>query len=261
MPVDPRLLTASFRAQKLLETYGVSHPSEIVLEDIAWALGIEVTSAPLAGAEAHLVRVGDTGTITLSAAIVDLGRRRFALAHELGHWELHRSISQVFFCSEADMRQYQHSGPEIEANTFASELLIPKAMIDPATLKAEPDFEIIRNWSQSFGVSLTSAAVRYAGITRHPVMAVFSDGKQVRWWRRNDERLSGLWCEAEQTIGIGSVAADLKENSRQAGVLTQVDWTAWFPHMPDTGEDLFECSVHLHPYDTILSLLWIPSRY
>ena len=261
MPADPRLLTAAFRAQKLLESYGITRPSEIVLEDMAWAMGIQVTRAPLAGAEAHLVRVGNTGTITLSEAITETGRRRFALAHELGHWELHRDVSQVFFCSEADMRQYQHSGPEIEANTFASELLLPKTMIDAAVLKAEPDFDIIRGWSQTFNVSFTSAAVRYAGITRQPVMVVFSDGNQVRWWRRNDERLAGLWFEAEQPLGAGSIAADLKNNPRQSGVMSPIDWSAWFPHLEDKGEEVFECAVQLHPYQTVLSLLWLPSRY
>ena len=261
MPADPRLLTASFRAQKLLETYGITGPAEIVLEDIAWALGIEIVTAPLAGAEAHLVRVGNTGTITLSDAITEVGRRRFAIAHELGHWELHKDVSQSFFCSEADMRQYQQSGPEIEANTFASELLLPKTMINSATLKAEPDLDIIRDWSQTFNVSFTSAAVRYAGISRQPVMVVFSDGNQVRWWRRNEDRMAGLWFESEQRLGSCSIAADLNKNPRQAGVMRHVDWSAWFPHLEDKGEELFECAVQLHPYQTTLSLLWLPSRY
>ena len=261
MPADPRLLTASFRAQKLLETYGIKSPAEIILEDIAWALGIEVVTSSLSGAEAHLVRVGNAGTITLSNTIKEEGQRRFAIAHELGHWELHKDISQVFFCSEADMRQYQNSGPEIEANTFASELLLPKTMINPSTLKAEPDLDIIRTWSQTFNVSLTSAAVRYAGISRQPVMVVFSDGTQVHWWRRNEDRLAGLWFESEQRLGSCSIAADLNKNPTQAGVMSPVDWSAWFPHIEDKGEELFECALQLHPYNTIMSLLWLPSRY
>lgn len=259
MVTDFRLLTAASKAQKLLETYDIRRPSEIELDDVAWALGIQITSAPLGGAVAHLVRIGDTGTITISDSIKDTGRRRFAVAHELGHWELHKAISQKFFCSSADMRQYQASGPEIEANIFASELLLPRSMLDPSLLKVEPRMDILFSWAREFNVSLASAAVRYAGASRQPVMAVFSDGIRVQWWRRNS-RLDTLWVENDQRLGEDCVAADLGVNPKQAGLMVQVEWAAWFPHIPDRGEEVFECSVRVNSFQTV-SLLWVPSRY
>ena len=66
---EPRRLVAEARAQKLLDRFGLNRPSEIVLEDIAYALGIEITYRSLTGADAHLVRVGNKGGITISERI------------------------------------------------------------------------------------------------------------------------------------------------------------------------------------------------
>ena len=102
---DASLMVAAARAGKLLQMYGVNRPQDIRLDDLAWAQGIEIVASPLTGAEAHLVRVGDSGTITIRQDIPEEGRKRFAIAHEIGHWELHSAASQLFFCSADDMRQ------------------------------------------------------------------------------------------------------------------------------------------------------------
>src|SRR5690606_13578869 len=51
-------------------------------------------------------------------------RRRFTIAHELGHYMLHRELSHHFLCSPRD-----RSRMEREANYFAAELLMPSSEI------------------------------------------------------------------------------------------------------------------------------------
>lgn len=257
---DPRLLTAASKATRLLQSYGLGHPREIELEDIAWARNVRVRVGTLKGAEAHLVRVGETGTITTNSAIVEEGKRRFAIAHELGHWELHDGTSQVFFCSPADLREYRNSGPEIEANTFASELLIPRFMVDPAVFKADPSLDLIETLAAEFNVTLTSAAVRYAGISKHPVYVVFSDGERVRWWRRNDDKLAELWIEPGQQLSSESVASEVAAAPEHDTGFHPVPWNAWF-HDSYSQEEVLEAAVRLRPYNTIVSLIWLPERY
>jgi hypothetical protein len=42
---------------------------------------------------------------------------QFAVAHDLGHWLLHKNVSQVLACTSEDMvAKYKASPPEIEAN-------------------------------------------------------------------------------------------------------------------------------------------------
>lgn len=60
------------------------------------------------------------------------GRDRFTLAHELGHFVMHRNIDYKFARSEEKVESYQD--PEWQANTFASMLLIPRDQIAGHTI-------------------------------------------------------------------------------------------------------------------------------
>ncbi len=250
--VEPRRLLAEARAQKLLDRFGLNRPSEIILEDIAYALGIEISTRALTGADAHLVRVGNKGGITISDRILEPGRRRFAIAHEIGHWELHSDRTQLFLCSAEDMRDYQVSPEEIEANIFASELLMPMRMMLPQHRKGAPSLRIAEEIAERFAVSLTAATLRYVAKFKHPLMVVFSSKGTVTWWRRNEEQMEGLFLEQAQAVTEESRAAG--RNNDHGWV--PVPWEAWFAHLdPRTGK-LYEQARYFETYDVSLSLLW-----
>lgn len=75
------------------------------------------------------------------------GRRRFTIAHEIGHLLLHvPSVKEAFHDRPADIREFEDAPPgeelpelrqrEREANVFARELLMPEQLVDeqaPAT--------------------------------------------------------------------------------------------------------------------------------
>jgi IrrE N-terminal-like domain len=69
------------------------------------------------------------------------GRRRFTIAHEIGHLVLHvPAAGGSFYDRPGDIREIEESGPgqevpelrrrEREANVFARELLMPEALVD-----------------------------------------------------------------------------------------------------------------------------------
>lgn len=62
-------------------------------------------------------------TSVYEGACNDNGRDRFTIAHEVGHYFLHRE-GCLFARVELDVPAYRN--PEWQANTFASALLIPK---------------------------------------------------------------------------------------------------------------------------------------
>ena len=80
-------------------------------------------------------------------------RRRFTIAHELGHWILHKPGQQKLFCRRATLAPDQDPAaktdderpplPEIEqeANAFAAALLMPARLIERHYYKTERDFE------------------------------------------------------------------------------------------------------------------------
>lgn len=254
---EPRRLVAESRALKLLDRFGLSRPSEIVLEDIAYALGIEVSYRPLKGADAHLVRVGDMGGITISERIKERGRQRFAIAHEIGHWELHAGRSQVFLCTVEDMRAYQSSPEEIEANIFASELLMPMRMMLPKFKTMEPSLLVPEAIAAHFDVSLTAATLRYVSKFKLPLMVVFSANGRVSWWRRNDEQMEYLFLEPAQALSTESRAAYATDSGKSDAKLVPVPWDAWFPHLPERAGRLHEQSRRFDNYDVVMSILWL----
>lgn len=63
-------------------------------------------------------------------------RRRFTVAHELGHWVLHRTEDAPVFCRRAEVREAPevpavlgYPPPELEANGFAAALLMPRELV------------------------------------------------------------------------------------------------------------------------------------
>jgi hypothetical protein len=65
------------------------------------------------------------------------GRKRFTIAHELGHWCMHRSDQQAVFCrhNSIDPEEVPSDEPRIfppaeaEANAFAAALLMPAPLM------------------------------------------------------------------------------------------------------------------------------------
>ena len=153
-------------ATALLHELGITQPNEISVDDIAWMRGALVRDENLKGAEARLVTFSDRAIISISTAIIETGRRRFAIAHEIGHLELHRQISNLALCAVSDLdpkppEDYSRPQNEQEANSFASALLMPDFLFRPACQKHAPSFSLIEQLATNFGTTLTATALRY----------------------------------------------------------------------------------------------------
>ena len=73
-------------------------------------------------------------------------RRRFTIAHEIAHWQLHRDHGAGVYCRatavDAGMRTTPAALPpmEDEANRFAAALLMPAGLIQEHYVRCERDF-------------------------------------------------------------------------------------------------------------------------
>ena len=89
------------------------------------------------------------------------GRRRFTIAHELGHWVLHRRGQQALFCRKGTVAEDPAPAPreplpepEREANAFAAALLMPAPLVErlyarptaTSTASARPSPRAARRW-------------------------------------------------------------------------------------------------------------------
>jgi Zn-dependent peptidase ImmA (M78 family) len=117
------------QAARLLESAGTAR-EPVSLLDVVSALNLELvtkTREPFTS-EAALESLGDGRAIVLNGS-GDSGRRRFTIAHEIGHFVLHPERCRPERgggVNEAGRRE------EREADTFAAELLMPEYLVREA---------------------------------------------------------------------------------------------------------------------------------
>ncbi len=90
------------------------------------------------------------------------GRRRFTIAHELGHWHLHRDQGDSHFCRPEDIggsrdELYELRRLEAEANRFAAALLMPETAVRREAARLRLSVPAL---ARQFGVSALAMQVR-----------------------------------------------------------------------------------------------------
>jgi hypothetical protein len=118
------------------------------------------------------------------------GRRNFTIAHEFGHYLLHRKkYPDGFQCRPEDMVRWdsEYNRVEAEANRFAAGLLMPlddfRAQI-PADQKA--DLDLLGRCAERYEVSLTAAILRWLAYTRKRAILVVSREGFILWARSSE---------------------------------------------------------------------------
>ena len=119
--------------------------------------------------------------IIYNNAISSSGRINFTIAHELGHYLLHRlRYPEGLQCTEEDMAIWGSNYKQIEsqANSFAANLLMPlddfRKQIAP---RMKPDLEMIGVCASRYQTSLTASILRWLQYTeRRSILVVSKDG-------------------------------------------------------------------------------------
>jgi hypothetical protein len=106
-------------------------------------------------------------------------RRRFTVAHEIGHHLLH-SDGKAVLCRPADVETAQASerAREREANRFAAELLMPEAMVREAADRDGPDPIAL---APAFGVSDVAMGYRLVTLGYMKALPVDLQAEVDRW--------------------------------------------------------------------------------
>jgi len=123
------------------------------------------------------------------------GRRRFSIAHELGHFYLpdHRKALLDGVTHYSDTETFSPSATtEAEADEFAARLLMPTKTFGREMRDVGVDE--LHRLARVFGTSLTATAHRMIGETFKACSVVFSDGKRVRYAKHSESgRMSYLY--------------------------------------------------------------------
>ena len=87
---------------------------------------------PLENCDGRMVMKSGRSIVSLNSNIEFPQKKRFVLAHELGHIILHGDKEATFSDDYATLEAYKNGPQEIEANEFASELLMPELLFKEA---------------------------------------------------------------------------------------------------------------------------------
>lgn len=249
------LSLAALKASKIIQGLQIRHPSEINIKEISMECGAYVRERDIAGAEAWLVRKDNRAIITVSSRLREHGRKNFAIAHELGHFELH-SDSQLVICSDDDMHVWNKiKSQEIEANDFASNILMPHEIFLRYIKKEITNMDRVSELSGEFGTTLTATAIRYAQLSQEPCAVAVSSNSILKWYKKSDS--FGLHLKVGEKLSQDTYAFDFYDGKELPMSPRKVPANAWIAGDIDPDGEIIEHSVALKSYSVVLSLLWI----
>lgn len=267
-PITPAAI--AIRLTRLLDAaLGDEGRFPVNVEELAKAVGselrlgahiTEVRAAPnLKSFEGGLFHLNDDRWALLyNASLKSAGRIRFTQAHELGHFLVHRLLQNEFHCSQAEVAGYEADRKklEVEADEFASTLLMPIKQFRASVEGQAIDMDVLSDVSTKFGVSLTSASLRWIRSTDESAVLVLSKDGFIDWSVSSEKAFkNGVYIKTRGLVvpvPDGSLASDADTDSSRSGA--QIPLKTWLANAhPDAVAR--EMKLQCDNYGYTLSLL------
>ncbi|WP_298220689.1 ImmA/IrrE family metallo-endopeptidase [Halothiobacillus sp.] len=199
--------------------------------------------------------------ILYNSATHSEGRKRFTIAHEFGHYILHRHQQDLFECGDGDIETGDNNERDIEAESdlFASTLLMPLDDFRRQVDGQQISFDLLGHCADRYGVSLAAAALRWIEVAPKRAVLVASRDDHMLWAKSNMAALkSGAYFATRRnTIELSRdalahsySAVDMVDNRTGRA-------QSWFSREP-SGMPITEMTRAAGQYDYTLTLLLMP---
>lgn len=252
--IDFKFIHAEKQASKIIDEFGICSADHIRIRDISYAKGAIVVEQEIMNASASIVKSGKNATIRISP-MDNEERKRFSIAHELGHLFLGHLESIKKVCSDTDMMEWYHNNIETQANFFASELILPSKLLKKKCDVRSVNFEPIRMIAHEFRASLTASAIKFVRLCPEKCALVCSQHGKVKWFYKSSD-----W---DQFIRVGDIidkrtlAFDYFHGDELSTAPEEVEAEAWIHGTKDGVDEVVEHSIASTQYGFVLSILWI----
>ena len=224
----------------------------------------QITGEDFSGAfEGALARIPNSNEwgIAYNTALKSKGRINFTLAHELGHYLLHRSeFRDVIRCKREDMFRWdsEYGKREAEANEFASYLLMPRNLFEAEMKKNDLSLHHLQDVADYFNVSLTAAILKWLSFTTDRAMLVVGKDGFIDWvWSSERLRKSGVFLQPKKEI-IELPAQSLA--AKNDPLIDSLRGITYEPGIWPFKEEVREMTVHADTYDMTITLLIFPQH-
>jgi len=268
MMTQYRYNKGSAAARDLLELNGFESLLDFPLSLFASGLGATVIEKDLLNSDGRIIFGKKHTIIEINQNIEFEQKKRFTLAHEIGHFVMHKGID-IHNDTEATTswfnnkeKQAKNGRIEYEANQFASELLIPSELFYKIQKGKKFSPQLLRELAEFFQVSLTAITFKYFELGDHPICLFHSHNKIVSYWKWPEGYPHFIIDRTRLEPPEDSVAMEFydmgkiysKHQSKQ-----QVWKSTWFDLKNwenDNDFNFFEFCIVTRTYNTVLSVVW-----
>lgn len=198
---------------------------------------IQAKPAEVKGVSGAIVFAGNSATIIYSTEYGNEGFENFSIAHELGHWFLPGHPEEIIKGGGAHMSRAnftQNTSIELEADHFASGLLLPSHLTRKLLANNQIGLDGILKLAETAHCSITAAAIRAAECGTYPMAIIVSKGDAVAYVFTSDSfKKLGKLAFLRKGAPL-PVAATRKFNAEAANVLhaeravDETDLATWF---------------------------------
>ena len=214
-------------AKNLLKEHNLKDLTEFLLEDFVLGRGAYINEKTIDGAEGRISFSGNDAIVTINSNIQHQGKKRFVLAHEFGHFEMHKNKFATHFDNEKSLSDwYKNIDHEQEANDFAKELLMPECTFKPL---AQGKFSMtqIEELAHKFQTSKTATLLRYRDLGSYPIALIFIDNGVVKWTQYSQDFVL-QFIPNNSNLPINTVAGDVfyRKNNipKDPELVEAIDW-------------------------------------
>lgn len=167
----------------------------------------------------HLIRTGEDYIILYAQHIDNIGFQRFSIAHEIGHFVLDGHMEALFANSDKHTSRSPFSSNnrfEIEADKFASALLMPQTIFAKETRKIADGIKGILEISNLFQVSIVAAARRYVKLSKNNIVAIFSSNNIINYFEISEgfKEIKCEWPRPGQQIPTDTLTRNFERSSK-----------------------------------------------
>ena len=258
----------SARAKKLLSDIGFDEITALDVEILVSGLGATLVEEPMPNADGKIVRGKSKTLIKVNSEIPYESKRRFTIAHEIGHYllhdklEVHNENSNTLNWFNNAENQLVRGIQEYEANDFASELLMPEKLFRKEIEGKVFSPDVLFYLSERFETSITSTIFRVLDLNIHPIFIAFIHKGHVKYWKKSPD----LWGWVKDINKLGppsdSVAREyldgdyefIYKGKEKQQVISKSTWFDLKQNHQDS--EFYEYCIPTKQYKTIISVVW-----
>lgn len=259
----------ALRAIKLLEEIGMDEITDIPMDIFVSALGATLIKEPLDRCDGKIIRGHKKTLIKINSNIPYEERVRFSIAHEIGHFLLHEKLevhnethNTLTWFKDAE-KQAQMGIQELEANEFASELLMPKKLFIKECIGEPFSPQLLERISKRFKTSITSIVYKYCKIKDlHPILVYSIRNGKIEYYCKSEDfiywirDLKGL-PPPDDSVAREYIDANYEFIYKGADKQQDITKSTWINlGRYDQDSPFYEYCIPTKQYKTLLSVVW-----